>query len=200
MCAAKSEKVTSYGSLNEFTACSNSPLPSKRYCTAHMNEKSGDSDVRLDIGIMTRAKRKELGLDLDFLTTTEGCRKREAITVRSKRSKTAGMLYAIRSCGIVLGHMECIHAEEATNVLSSDDSLEQHNFFFLYSSSLKIKWDIKLSVLHWGFPVQIKIWTKLSKGTKIIQKIWLCLKFGDSMNRKGPSNINWLYKFQFKQS
>ena len=110
-CAAKSEKITNFGSLNEFTACSNSPLPGQDYCRAHMNDKEGDSGSRLDIGMMTRAKRKEHGLDLDFLTTTEGCRKREAITVRSKRSKTAGMLYTYRPCGIVLGHMECIHAE-----------------------------------------------------------------------------------------
>ena len=38
---------------------------------------------------MTRAKRKSLGLDWDELTTG-GCRKREAITVRSNRAKTAG--------------------------------------------------------------------------------------------------------------
>lgn len=80
-----------------------------------MNDQSGDTADRLDLGMMTRAKRKEMGLDINFLTTTEGCRKREAINVRSHRSKTAGMLFTYRPCGISLGHSECIHAETCTD-------------------------------------------------------------------------------------
>ena len=38
-----------------------------------------------------------MGLDIDVLTTEDGCRKREAINVRSNRSKTAGMLFTYRS-------------------------------------------------------------------------------------------------------
>ena len=93
--------------MNEFTACGNSPLPTKHFCEVHMNDQSGDTADRLDLGMMTRAKRKEMGLDINFLTTTEGCRKREAINVRSHRSKTAGMLFTYRPCGISLGHSEC---------------------------------------------------------------------------------------------
>ena len=110
VCAAKPEKVVSTGSLNEFKACSNSPVPNGMYCTSHTDEKVGESEKRLDMR-MTRATLKELGLDITQLTTTEGCRKRENITVRSKRNKTAGMLYAYRCCGISLGHLECVHAE-----------------------------------------------------------------------------------------
>lgn len=127
VCAAKSEKITNFGSLNEFTACSNSPLPGMQYCRTHTGDKQGDAEERLDTGMMTRAKRKELGLDLDFLTTTEGCRKREAITVRTQRSKTAGMLYTYRPCGIALGHMECIHAEESNYFMK----IKRYTFFSL---------------------------------------------------------------------
>ena len=51
------------GHLNEFTACGNSPLPTKHFCEVHMNDQSGDTADRLDLGMMTRAKRKEMGLD-----------------------------------------------------------------------------------------------------------------------------------------
>ena len=68
------EKITNAGHLNEFTACSNSPLPQIQYCQAHMDEGTGDTVERLDTGVMTRARSKELGLDLEELTTSEGCR------------------------------------------------------------------------------------------------------------------------------
>ena len=115
VCSAKSEKITSVGALNEFTACGNSPLPKNKFCEVHVNDQSGDTPERLDIGMITRSMRREMGLDIDFLTTTEGCRKREAINVRSVRSKTAGMLYAYRPCGISIGHTECLHAETCTD-------------------------------------------------------------------------------------
>ena len=99
-----------------------------QYCRTHTGDKQGDAEERLDTGMMTRAKRKELGLDLDFLTTTEGCRKREAITVRTQRSKTAGMLYTYRPCGIALGHMECIHAEESNYFIK----IKRYTFFLSF--------------------------------------------------------------------
>ena len=106
VCKAKGEKITNTGQLNIFTACANSPLPSNLFCDSHMNDKSGDTIERLDTGMMTRARRISLGLELEELTSKEGCRKEEAITVRSTRSKTAGMLYCYRPCGISLGHLE----------------------------------------------------------------------------------------------
>ena len=117
VCAAKPEKIISRGELNQFRACSNSPVPGDIFCNDHKENKEGESAERLDVRI-TRAKRRELGIDLDFLTTTEGCRKRENVNVRSQRTKTAGMLYAYRPCGVAVGHLECIHAEECN-----------HNFF-----------------------------------------------------------------------
>ena len=116
VCAAKPEKIISRGELNQFRACSNSPVPGDIFCNNHKNNKSGEPDERLDVRI-TRAKRRELGIDVDFLTTTEGCRKRENVNVRTQRSKTAGMLYAYRPCGIAVGHLECIHAETCTDFI-----------------------------------------------------------------------------------
>lgn len=67
-----------------------------QYCRTHHDNVEAEFEERLDTGRLTRSKRKELGISVDELTTELGCRKREAITVRSSRSKTAGMLYAIR--------------------------------------------------------------------------------------------------------
>ena len=72
VCAADSSKVTSKGSLNEFHSCSNSPLPGHRFCQEHLDDKTGDSSDRLDIGMMTRSKRISMGLDVDLLTTEQG--------------------------------------------------------------------------------------------------------------------------------
>ena len=97
VCAARGEKITNPGELNQFTACSNSPVNGLQFCKTHADEKSGDVKERLDIGVMTRQRRRELGLDVEELTSSEGCRKEENITVRSQRSKTAGMLYCFRT-------------------------------------------------------------------------------------------------------
>ena len=104
VCAARGDKVIRVGKLNEFTACSASPLPGQKFCKIHEDDKAGNDVDRLDTCRITRAKRKELGLDIEELTTSEGCRKREAITVRTERSKTAGMTYCFRPCGISLGN------------------------------------------------------------------------------------------------
>ena len=114
VCAARGDKISNVGELNQFTACSNSPVNGLQFCKIHMDDKSGDVKERLDIGVMTRQRRRELGLDVEELTSTEGCRREENITVRSQRSKTAGMLYCFRACGVTMGHVEMIHAETCT--------------------------------------------------------------------------------------
>ena len=110
-CAAQPEKILRVGNLNEFIACSAAPLPGKKFCINHVNDKYGKSAVRLDSGVVTRSQ--ELGFEEDILTTG-GCRKKDKIAIREDRQRTAGMLYAIRPCGIVMGHMELVHAETCT--------------------------------------------------------------------------------------
>ena len=45
----------------------------------------------MDVGRITRARRVELGISIEELTTGHGCRKKENIAVRKSRKKTAGM-------------------------------------------------------------------------------------------------------------
>ena len=97
VCSFQPKKVIKSGHLNEFIECARSPLPGKDRCNLHIRETEIDTtEERLDFGAMTRSRRKELGIDVDFLTTEEGCRKRENITQRTERSKTAGMIYCYR--------------------------------------------------------------------------------------------------------
>ena len=65
-----------------FTACHHSPVPGKTECLAHLNGKSSEVKERLDVGMMTRSRRKELGLDIDEFLSEDGCRKPEEINVR----------------------------------------------------------------------------------------------------------------------
>ena len=110
VCAANVVKSKSYGELNEFTACSQSPMPGKSVCEKHNENESQEPIERTDLSVITRSRRREMGLSIDQLTSGEGCRKLENINQRTDRKKTAGMLYAYRSCGISLGHMELIHS------------------------------------------------------------------------------------------
>ena len=103
-CSWQGEKIASSGNLNQFTACAATPLPGKIFCQNHLDSSAETQIERLDVRI-TRQRRKELGLDLEELTTSEGCRKRECITQQAKRSKTAGMTYCFRPCGISLGEL-----------------------------------------------------------------------------------------------
>lgn len=82
VCAAKPTKVTIRGSLNQFNDCINSPLPGQRFCHVHLNDQYGETEDQLDHGVMTRSKRKELGIDVDFLISPGSCRKPEAVTTR----------------------------------------------------------------------------------------------------------------------
>ena len=82
VCAAKPEKVMMVGELNHFNCCVNSPLPRKLFCAIHLNDKVGETSSRLDHGVLTRARRKELGLEIDCLSSSVGCRKPDKVTMR----------------------------------------------------------------------------------------------------------------------
>ena len=103
-CSWQGEKIASTGNLNQFSACAATPIPGKIFCQNHLDSSAETLIERLDVRI-TRQRRRELGLDLEELTSSEGCRKRECITQQAKRSKTAGMTYCFRPCGISLGEL-----------------------------------------------------------------------------------------------
>lgn len=99
VCSFQPQKVISPGQLNQFIECARSPLAGKDKCFKHISGAGGDDkSERLDFGKLTRSRRVALGIDIDYLTTEEGCRKRENITQRTgtERSKTAGMIYCYR--------------------------------------------------------------------------------------------------------
>lgn len=89
-------KITKKGELNEFNSCPASPLPGKDMCINHLKDVSSLPAERMDYGPLTRQRRKEIGLNIDLLSTEFGCRKSKDVTVRTERSKTAGMLYCYR--------------------------------------------------------------------------------------------------------
>ena len=84
VCAAKPERVTKHGELNQFVTCSNSPLPGKLYCTSHDEERTTEEPPeREDFGALTRSKLKSLGLATEELKGSEdGCRKSSVILSR----------------------------------------------------------------------------------------------------------------------
>ena len=49
-----------------------------------------------------------MGLGEEILTSEMGCRKKENITVRKTRKETAGMLYALRPCGVTIDSEEMV--------------------------------------------------------------------------------------------
>ena len=118
VCAARGEKITNIGEFPKFNACSNPPLLGQAFCEVHINNNCGAVEERLDTGIMTRKRLKELGLSLEELTSDEGCRKRENISIRKDRTVTAGMMYMFRPCGVSLNHTEILHAESCTQFMT----------------------------------------------------------------------------------
>ena len=73
VCSFDPEKIIRKGELNEFLECAASPLPGKDRCSKHLDvEKNPTTEERIDFGMMTRSKRKELGVHIDMLTTEEG--------------------------------------------------------------------------------------------------------------------------------
>ena len=75
VCDSNVIKNVKKGELNEFIVCADSPLPGKTKCLYHSNKiETGEMPERIDFGIMTRSRRKELGISVDLLTTGEGCR------------------------------------------------------------------------------------------------------------------------------
>ena len=61
VCAASVQKIQEKGKLNKFVVCAESPLPNEIYCATHLVKKDILGYDRLDVGRITRSKRKELG-------------------------------------------------------------------------------------------------------------------------------------------
>ena len=91
--------------MNEFDACHLSPVTGKTKCRLHLEKEEAEPEARVDFTVMTRSRSALLK---EVLTTDSGFSKKESITVRKDKFKTAGMIYLIRPYGITVGHMEMI--------------------------------------------------------------------------------------------
>ena len=112
VCAAEGEKIEEKGELTKFKYCVNSPRMGETLCEDHRNGRTAAVPERVDIGVLTRKKRRELGIGADLIAAEEECRKKEDVTVRKSRQVTAGMMFCVRPCGITLSSLEMIHAGE----------------------------------------------------------------------------------------
>ena len=112
VCAAEGEKIEERGELTKFKYCINSPRMGEVLCEAHKDGKTAPVPERLDTGVLTRKKRRELGIGNDLKALVEECRKKEDVTVRASKQVTAGMMFCVRPCGITLSSLEMIHAGE----------------------------------------------------------------------------------------
>ena len=101
--------------MTVFHACTRSPAYGQTKCEEHLREDAtapnrDEPSDRQDLGPITRARAKALGLEEEILTSGAGCRKEKNITVRKTREVTSGMCYLFRACGICIGHCEMISA------------------------------------------------------------------------------------------
>ena len=116
ICAHSGEKVVQKGQLNSFTACADSPLVGEIYCKNHLTDANFESEDRADTRL-TRSMIQSLGMSIDELVSGEGCRKPEAVAKSKSIKKTCGLVYCIRPCGIVLGHVEALRHESPTDFM-----------------------------------------------------------------------------------
>ena len=111
----RSAKEQKKGKLTLFHACARTPAPGKEKCEEHLREDAtapiqDQSDNRKDLGPITRARAKALGVEEEVLSSGAGCRREKNITVRQTQEVTSGMCYLFQACGICIGHCEMISA------------------------------------------------------------------------------------------
>ena len=120
ICAAEKKHVIgNKGEVNSYELCVRNPLrgnqhhANSKFCSIHNKEISGMTEEQLDIRPITRLYAKRLNL-ADTLVSNEGCKKMENID--EFHSRTAGMFYIFRSCGIRLANFEMYTAESLSQI------------------------------------------------------------------------------------
>ena len=121
-CATPQNKIKGgRGEINSVHRCVNNPVrgnkskPNSKLCQFH---ESGKKDImhqeeRLDLRPVTRSVTSQL---LFEVTSQKGCK--DESNVNKYMERTAGMLYAIRPCGIRVSHCEMFTAESLSTVFS----------------------------------------------------------------------------------
>ena len=119
LCAAeKTSVIGNIGQVNSYKLCINNPIrgnkskqPSK-FCITHENGKSGKTTEQMDLRPMTRLFAANL---TQTITSNEGCKNNNAID--RFYTRTAGMFYVFRPCGVRLCHSEMYTCESLSDVL-----------------------------------------------------------------------------------
>ena len=125
ICGAKRKRIEGKdGEVNTYDLCINNPIrgnqygKASRYCSDHkpMAEHDKDDDILgpsivSDLRPRTRAYLKSIP---NIVTSGEGCKKKEDVTTYFTR--TAGLFYMFRPCGIRLSHWEMYSHESLSNV------------------------------------------------------------------------------------
>lgn len=136
ICAAEKTRVLgNAGEVNSYELCINNPArgnqskATSKYCTSHIENKVSATEEQLDLRPVTRAFSKSI---THLISTEEGCKKMAAIqqyAIRSETdeietsrpiykllSRTAGMFYVFRPCGVRLSHAEMYTSESLSDV------------------------------------------------------------------------------------
>ena len=119
ICAAEKSKIMgNYGQPNSYDMCIRNPVrgnqyqDNSKYCHIHSKDNPGNTDEQLDIRPITRQYAKQL--IPKTIVSNEGCKR--ADNIDRFHSRTAGMFYIFRSCGIRLANFEMFTAESLSQV------------------------------------------------------------------------------------
>ena len=121
ICGTEKHRVMgNTGEVNRYEMCIRNPVkgnqfskPSK-YCKQHTGDKPAFTEEQMDLRPVTRLYAKSISA---CETSEEGCKKRKNIT--SYYSRTAGMFYMFRPCGIRISHSEMYTSESCSDVFVS---------------------------------------------------------------------------------
>ena len=120
ICAAERNKIMGNpGEVNHYDMCIRNPVrgnqygKSDKYCLNHINGKSSITDEQLDMRPITRSMSK---LIPETITSGSGCKTEDKVD--KFYSRTAGMFYLFRPCGIRLANFEMYTAESLSSVFT----------------------------------------------------------------------------------
>ena len=118
ICAAEKSKIIGdQGNINTYDICIRNPTrgnqhsDASKFCEEHINGKSGEGKMVIDLRPITRSFSRMLPL-----TVTSGLGCKEDKKVDRFYTRTAGMFYIFRSCGVRLSHWEMYTAESLSGV------------------------------------------------------------------------------------
>ena len=117
--ADKTKIIGGAGNINKYQLCIRDPVRGNQYqeasklCHLHMNGKSTNVVEKIDFKRITRSMDESIP---EVISSGEGCK--EDKNIERFHTRTAGMMYFYRSCGIRLSHWEMFTSESLSLVVS----------------------------------------------------------------------------------